>query len=269
MPLLIAKFSQYYCARACHFIVPSLTEDPTPLAENQCYPELENDKSPPKPNASIVRQSSPPSPAAPKLLTASVSVFDTVQCNLTNRDEPVMHSNQHNNGHSATVKLSKGSELKPVPDATKKPRSSAETNGSITTTDSRMSVVTTTSTTLKKFHEPLSSPMLVHSAVVQEKVTPQPQSPTVTSVEDRDRIRSELQPLNLKKNYDNNYQQDNLNVKVNRNSLKDRTPGQDLLEWCKEVTKDYSGVKVTNLTTSWRNGMAFCAVVHHFQPDLM
>lgn len=47
------------------------------------------------------------------------------------------------------------------------------------------------------------------------------------------------------------------------------TPGLDLLEWCKEVTKGYNGVKVTNLTTSWRNGMAFCAVIHHFRPDLM
>ena len=43
----------------------------------------------------------------------------------------------------------------------------------------------------------------------------------------------------------------------------------DLLDWCKEVTKGYKGVKVTNLTTSWRNGMAFCAVIHHFKPDLM
>ncbi|KAL1516839.1 hypothetical protein ABEB36_000685 [Hypothenemus hampei] len=47
------------------------------------------------------------------------------------------------------------------------------------------------------------------------------------------------------------------------------TPGQDLLEWCKEMTKDYPGVKVTNLTTSWRNGMAFCALIHHFKPDLI
>ncbi|ERL86810.1 hypothetical protein D910_04214 [Dendroctonus ponderosae] len=45
--------------------------------------------------------------------------------------------------------------------------------------------------------------------------------------------------------------------------------GQDLLEWCKEMTKDYSGVKVTNLTTSWRNGMAFCALIHHFNPELI
>ncbi|XP_075165176.1 eps15 homology domain containing protein-binding protein 1 isoform X2 [Haematobia irritans] len=51
--------------------------------------------------------------------------------------------------------------------------------------------------------------------------------------------------------------------------LKENTPGQDLLEWCKEVTKDYPNVKVTNLTTSWRNGMAFCAIIHHFEPNLI
>ncbi|XP_059224532.1 EH domain-binding protein 1 isoform X2 [Stomoxys calcitrans] len=51
--------------------------------------------------------------------------------------------------------------------------------------------------------------------------------------------------------------------------LKENTPGQDLLEWCKEVTKEYPNVKVTNLTTSWRNGMAFCAIIHHFEPNLI
>ncbi|XP_011162469.1 EH domain-binding protein 1 isoform X5 [Solenopsis invicta] len=70
-------------------------------------------------------------------------------------------------------------------------------------------------------------------------------------------LRLPLQPLDLKKN--------DMNVP----RLKEITPGQDLLEWCKEVTKDYPGVKVTNLTTSWRNGMAFCAVIHHFRPDLI
>ncbi|KAF7393604.1 hypothetical protein HZH68_010423 [Vespula germanica] len=70
-------------------------------------------------------------------------------------------------------------------------------------------------------------------------------------------LRLPLQPLDFKKN------------EMNMPKLKEVTPGQDLLEWCKEVTKDYPGVKVTNLTTSWRNGMAFCSIIHHFRPDLI
>ncbi|XP_058805980.1 EH domain-binding protein 1 isoform X3 [Phymastichus coffea] len=69
--------------------------------------------------------------------------------------------------------------------------------------------------------------------------------------------RISLRPLDLKK------------PNPSGQRMRDVTPGQDLLEWCKEVTKDYQGVKVTNLTTSWRNGMAFCAVIHHFRPDLI
>ncbi|XP_067120023.1 EH domain-binding protein 1 isoform X3 [Centruroides vittatus] len=44
---------------------------------------------------------------------------------------------------------------------------------------------------------------------------------------------------------------------------------EELLSWCKEITEGYHGVKVTNMTTSWRNGMAFCAIIHHFRPDLI
>ncbi|XP_040207147.1 EH domain-binding protein 1 isoform X2 [Rana temporaria] len=44
---------------------------------------------------------------------------------------------------------------------------------------------------------------------------------------------------------------------------------QSLLAWCKEVTKTYRGVKITNFTTSWRNGLAFCAILHYFRQDLI
>ncbi|CAI5643130.1 unnamed protein product [Oreochromis niloticus] len=42
---------------------------------------------------------------------------------------------------------------------------------------------------------------------------------------------------------------------------------QSLLEWCQSITSGYRGVKVTNFSTSWRNGLAFCAILHHFHPD--
>uniref|UniRef100_A0A8C7LTC6 EH domain-binding protein 1-like protein 1 n=1 Tax=Oncorhynchus mykiss TaxID=8022 RepID=A0A8C7LTC6_ONCMY len=45
------------------------------------------------------------------------------------------------------------------------------------------------------------------------------------------------------------------------------TSSQSLLEWCQEATKEHKGVKITNFSTSWRNGLAFCALLHHFHPD--
>ncbi|KAL3226943.1 hypothetical protein MRX96_024454 [Rhipicephalus microplus] len=46
-------------------------------------------------------------------------------------------------------------------------------------------------------------------------------------------------------------------------------PGEDLLTWSQRMTEGYDGVRVTNLTTSWRNGMAFCALIHSYRPELI
>ncbi|GFT01421.1 smoothelin [Nephila pilipes] len=40
-----------------------------------------------------------------------------------------------------------------------------------------------------------------------------------------------------------------------------------LLHWCKSKTKEYEQVEITNFSTSWNDGMAFCALIHHFYPD--
>ncbi|XP_071500044.1 uncharacterized protein [Diadema antillarum] len=42
-----------------------------------------------------------------------------------------------------------------------------------------------------------------------------------------------------------------------------------LQEWCKRVTAGYPGVKVENMTKSWKDGLAFCAIIHHYKPELI
>ena len=41
-----------------------------------------------------------------------------------------------------------------------------------------------------------------------------------------------------------------------------------LEEWCRRAL-DGSGVELVNMTSSWRDGMAFCALVHRFRPDII
>ncbi|XP_040076087.1 EH domain-binding protein 1 isoform X2 [Ixodes scapularis] len=57
--------------------------------------------------------------------------------------------------------------------------------------------------------------------------------------------------------------------KSRRTADAEQEPTEDLLTWCQRVTAGYGGLKVTNLTTSWRNGMAFCALLHSFHPQLV
>ena len=42
-----------------------------------------------------------------------------------------------------------------------------------------------------------------------------------------------------------------------------------LAHWCKKVTEGYRGGEVTDMSSSWKNGLAFCAIIHRFRPHLI
>ncbi|XP_060935440.1 smoothelin-like 1 [Limanda limanda] len=60
------------------------------------------------------------------------------------------------------------------------------------------------------------------------------------------------------------------NFKVQRSSAAVATGAsikQKMLQWCRNKTRNYEGVNIENFSSSWCNGMAFCALIHRFFPD--
>ncbi|CAN7995530.1 unnamed protein product [Ixodes hexagonus] len=42
-----------------------------------------------------------------------------------------------------------------------------------------------------------------------------------------------------------------------------------LLSWCQRQVALYSRIKIENMTSSWKDGLALCAILHRYRPDLI
>ena len=39
--------------------------------------------------------------------------------------------------------------------------------------------------------------------------------------------------------------------------------------WVKRVVRHYENVRILDWSSSFKNGLAFCAIIHHFRPNLL
>ena len=53
---------------------------------------------------------------------------------------------------------------------------------------------------------------------------------------------------------------------MNKGNIANPTGQDALLIWCRNVVSDYQGVNIKNFDSSWKDGLALCAIIDRFMP---
>merc|ERR1711953_883347 len=96
------------------------------------------------------------------------------------------------------------------------------------------------------------------------------QSNTKSVDQSTPRLTRQASLPSLNKEKTTNLSASNQSNPVRRSTVVARSPSsakEVILSWVQERTNTYPNLKVTNFSSSWNNGLAFCALIHYYYPE--